>query len=169
MKNTITFVFDNLFIAIPLTIFGWYSYLTGSAKSTFSLVFIAGFTLIVILRMRFGLQRAAAAGNVVAGKATYEQLGDTEKAKIHNYAIEIIRRSGWRSKIDPTFKNDVERFGWYALSMMELGIKPLPIIPGWMTIKNPWIPIDDSQLDTALKLARKEGFDVSLSRETKQL
>jgi hypothetical protein len=163
MKNVFALV-GNPFVAIPLVLFGWYSYFTGPNRSTFSLVFVSAFTLWVILRIRHGLGRAAAAGNVVAAKATFVQLDEKEQKAVHDYSIEVIRRSGWRSATVPEFRNDVERFGWYALTMMEMGIRPLPIIPAWAVVKNPWFPIDDSQVETAITLAKKQGFDVSIER-----
>lgn len=163
MKNAFALI-GNPFVAIPLVLFGWYSYLAGANKSTFSLVFMVAFTLWVFLRIRHGLGRAAAAGNVVAAKATFLKLGEKDRSTVHDYSLEVIRRSGWRSANPPEFKNDAERFGWYALAMMEMGVLPLPIIPAWAVVKNPWFPIDDSQMETAIALAKKQGFEVSIDR-----
>ena len=104
------------------------------------------------------------AGNVVAAKATFLQLGEKERSAIHDRSLDIIRRSGWHSSNEPEFRNDSERYGWYALTMLEMGVKPLPIIPGWAVVKNPWFPIENSQIDTAIALAKKQGFTIVIDR-----
>lgn len=163
MKSAFTMV-SHPFIAIPLALFGWYAYFTGQNSSIYSLLFVSAFTLWVVFRIRYGLGRAAAAGNVVAAKATFQQLNEKDQNAVHDHSIEVIRRSGWRSAKTPEYKSDLDRFGWYALAMMELGIRPLAIIPAWSVVKNPWFPVDDSQIETAITLARKCGFEVTIER-----
>ena len=165
--NTIRFLLTSPFFQVPTLVFGWSRYFFFPPTGGIFLWVLIAYTVFSFLTIRSGLKKAAAAGNVVAAAATFATLTAQQQTTVHAQAIEIIKRSSFKTTLEPRFHSDADRYGWYALSMMELGIAPLPIIPGWQVVKNPWIAvgIKDSQIDTALELAKRNGFDVSISRD----
>jgi hypothetical protein len=165
--NMIRFLLTSPLVQVPALAFGWTRYFFHQPNGGAFLWVLIAYTVFSFLTIRSGLKKAAAAGNVVAAAATFATLAGPQQATVHAHAIEIIRRSSFKTTLEPRFHSDADRYGWYALSMMELGIAPLPIIPGWQVVRNPWIAvgIKDSQIDTALELAKRKGFDVSISRD----
>jgi len=158
----------RFYLWIPLLAVGWYVYFTSESPS---ILFLSGLVLasiVVAFAVREGIRTAAAANNVVAAAATFGTLSHSDQQRVHEQAIEIIKRSGWRRKSEPSsFRDDAVRFGWYALSMAELGIKPVCISSGWQFVRNPFVAttVDNIYMNTALQRAKKEGFDVRLSSE----
>jgi hypothetical protein len=150
---------------------GWMIYFTSRQQSTIFLVLLIIGSVVLFFFTRQGLRKAAAANNVVAAAATFNTLSGDEQSQVHGKAIGIIKESGWRSSLEPTFDNDVARFGWYALAMAEVGIKPVCITPGWNFIRNPFIAIapKDSYIDTALQVAQQAGFNVALDRTRRSI
>lgn len=157
----------RLYLWIVLVPVGWYMYLTSSSPSTIFLVGLVMITIVVAFAVRSGIRTAAAANNVVAAAATFQTLSHSDQQRVHEYAVEIIRRSGWRGQGEPSFRDDAARFGWYALSMAELGIKSVCISSGWQFVQNPFVAVsvDSSYTNAALRRAKKQGFDVRLSGE----
>lgn len=155
----------KLLFGIPLVVFGWYKYFSTDSSSMMLLSLVVIASTVVFLMVRSDYRKAAAANNIVAAAATFGVLDGDQRARIHDHAIQIIKRS-WRGGREPQFATDAARFGWYALAMAELGIEPVCILPSWNFVRNPFIAIavSDSNIDTALHTARKQGFDVELSR-----
>ncbi len=158
----------RVYIWIVLVPVGWYLYLTSDTENTLFLAALVIATIVLAFTVSSGIRTAAAANNVVAAAATFQTLSDSDQQRVHDYAIEIIGRSGWRGRGEPSFRDDAVRFGWYAHSMAELGIRPVCISSGWQAIKNPFVAVsvDSSYISTALQRAKKQGFDVHLSGET---
>ena len=155
----------KLILLIPLAI-AWYNYLSSHTSSVPYLVVLIAATLYLVLGIYLGLRRSAAANNVVAAAATWETLSLDDRKRVHICAIDAIRDSGWRGATPPSFENDVQRFGWYALSMGILGIHPVCVTKGWNHVRNPFLalPPADTNIDTVIALASKEGFAVKISR-----
>lgn len=157
----------RLYLWIVLVPVGWYMYLTSNSPNTLFLVGVVLTTIVVAFAVWIGIRTAAAANNVVAAAATFQTLGDSEQQRVHECAVRIIKRSGWRGQGEPSFRDDAVRFGWYALSMAELGIKSVCISSGWQFVQNPFVAVsvDSSYINAALQQAKKQGFDVQLSGE----
>ena len=98
--------------------------------------------LMLLLLVYLGLdfrRKQRAASNVVFAKYTYSQLNKPQKKKVHERAIELVLGSGTRTR---GFANDVERYGWYAMAMRDMGIhSAVPDNPVWHKIKNPYTAI----------------------------
>lgn len=143
---------------------GWYKYMTMPSPSRAYFWVLVICSVVVGFAIRRGIRLSVAANNVVAAAATFQQLNEEEQMRVHDHAIEIIRRSGWRGNEVPTFLHDVARFGWYALSMAELEIQPVCLGPRWHFIRNPFIAInpDSKYIHGAVFGAKKQGYDVTL-------
>ena len=128
----------RLYLWIVLVPVGWYLYLTSDSQNTLVLVGLVLATIVVAFAVRSGIRTAAAANNVVAAAATFKMLNHSDQQRVHEHTVEIIRRSGWRGQGEPSFRDDAVRFGWYALSMAELGIKPVCISSRWQFVQNPF-------------------------------
>ena len=156
----------KLIFWVPLVLIGWYGYFSGRFTGMIVLIPLVIASSVMALGVRRGYRKAAAANNVVAAAATYASLTSTLKADVHERTMEIIKRSpGWE-KEDPTFSDEAQRFGWYALAMAEMGITPICLIGGWSYVRNPFVAIfsNDSNIDTALMLAKKAGHEVTILR-----
>jgi len=153
-------------IWVPFLVLGWIAYFAGRGNA-FALPLLLLGTILVAFFTRRDWLRAKAANNVVAAAATYASLTEPDKALVHKQAVEIIRRSGWRGSTEPSFPDDCARYGWYALAMAELNIRPV-CMAAWNFIRNPYnaISLDDSNIASSLQLARKSGFDVQISRNS---
>ena len=157
----------RLYLWIVLVPVGWYLYLTSDSQNTLLLVGLVLATIVVAFAVRSGIRTAAAANNVVAAAATFQTLNHSDQQRVLEHTVEIIRRSGWRGQGEPSFRDDAVRFGWYALSMAELGIKSVCISSGWQFVQNPFVAVsvDSNYINAALQRAKKQGFDVQLSGE----
>lgn len=129
----------KLLFLLPLA-YGWYKYFAGGFSAWLLVVLVLA-TVVLLTLMYRDWKKAAAANNVVAAAATYQSLSDPSRTQVHEHAIEIIKRSGWRGSRGPTFDDDVQRFGWYALSMAELGVVPICVIKGWNPVRNPFVAV----------------------------
>jgi len=158
----------RLYLWIVLVPVGWYLYLESDSPNSLFLAALVIATIVLAIAVWMGIRTAAAANNVVAAAATFQTLSHADQQRVHDFAVEIIRRSGWRGQGEPSFRDDAIRFGWYAHSMAELGIRPVCISPGWQVIQNPFVAVsvNSNYITTALQRAKKQGFDVQLSRET---
>ncbi len=158
----------RIYLWIVLVPVGWYLYLESDSPNSLFLAALVIATFVLAIAVWMGIRTAAAANNVVAAAATFQTLSHADQQRVHDFAVEIIRRSGWRSQDEPSFRDDAARFGWYALSMAELGIRPVCISSGWQVIQNPFVAVsvNSNYITTALQSAKKQGFDVHLSRET---
>lgn len=73
---------------------------------------------------------------------------------------------------NPTpFNGEVDKFGWYALAMNELDIRPaVSGYPGWNKVRNPFTavyPGDPILEHTSSFIKSKFGVDITLSKEHK--
>lgn len=157
----------RVYLWIVLVPIGWYLYLTSDSPNAIFLASLVIVTVALAIAVWMGIRTAAAANNVVAAAATFQTLSHADQQHVHDFAVEIIRQSGWRSQREPSFQDDAARFGWYALSLAELGIRPVCISHGWQVIKNPFVAVsvNSSYITAALQRAKEQGFDIQLSRE----
>lgn len=132
-----------------------------------SLLLMGLLLLYAARKVKAGIKRGNIAGNVVAACATFQTLDVFTKEKVIEKTAEIIRRSNWPEEDPITFPTDVARWGWYALAMRELSIKPVCAMGDWVMVSNPFtaMMVTDSMLDTVIKLAQKEGYRVEINRE----
>jgi hypothetical protein len=146
--------------------FGWYYYFQSPTAGGWSLAALIVATWFALSRLwRFHVATQAA-NNVVAAAATFNTLADPSKSEVHQKAMEIIRRSGWRAERDPALEDDAERFGFYALALAELGVPPVCLIKQWNLIRNPFREALNPSyyFATSLQVAERQGYAVSLQR-----
>lgn len=149
-------------LLVPLGI-GWYKYVTQSEGLAY-LIGLLLMSVVLFFLLRADFRRTAAANNVVAAAATWQCLGATEQQAVHQRAIELIQQSGWRGSSPPKLETDTGRYGWYALSMGAMGIKPVCITNGWNHVRNPFIAVSgrDQIIKTVVAMAAKQGHNVVL-------
>ena len=120
--------------------------------------------IIIILKIVRTKQQHRAASNVVFAKYTFEQLKKTEQKKVKEKAKELVLASNTKMR---GFANEVERYGWYAMAMSELGIhSAVPENPVWNSVKNPYTAIiPGNYLIRAVSsyLATEQGITVTVS------
>ncbi len=122
------------------------------------------FVFVFLLRRNAGSnKRADAALNMLLAKHTFSQLSEDEKAGVELRTREIMAQRGQA----PEFQGDVDRYGWYALAMSELGIlHQAQGFKGWKAIGNPSTAIapgDPLLMAATFLLIKKCGIDVSVS------
>jgi hypothetical protein len=146
---------------VPLLL-AWYEYFSRGADG-FLLVALVIATAIFVFRLRDSWKQTFAANNVVAAADVFLQMSGEERRRVHDHAIEIIRRCGWSSPNAPDFSLPVVRFGWYALAMAELGAPPR-LFDTWSLVRNPFFAIASTsrELRAALYIAEKKGFNSTL-------
>ncbi len=122
--------------------------------------------LVVAIKLVNMRRRHRAASNLVFAKYTFNKLNIAQQNRIHDKAVEMVLTSGVNMD---GFANEVERFGWYALAMDELGIHSLvPDNPCWYKIKNPYraiLPGDSMIYNVTGALQQQYNIDVKISAE----
>ena len=120
--------------------------------------------LVFILLLRRNLatnKRADAALNVLLAKHAVSRLTPDEQGRVASRALELMAQRGQ----GPQFQGEVDRYGWYALAMNELGIShEVDGVKGWKAVGNPSSAIraGDPLLGTAAFLLKKKcGVEVS--------
>lgn len=121
-------------------------------------------------RFRSWLNRFPAAQNVVLAKYTFNTLSEVDRRRVEVHANQLV--SGLLRGPFTGFSGEVDRYGWYALAMAELGIQPgIPqaIAEGkWNYVRNPFFAVlpGDRDLDAVCEsLKRKFGVEISISKE----
>lgn len=119
---------------------------------------------VFLLRRNFASnKRADAALNVLLAKHTFSRSSAEERERIELRTRELMAERGQV----PEFRGEVDRYGWYALAMKELGMSHgIKGFSGWKPIGNPSSAIspNDPLLRTAAFLLKKKcGIDVSVS------
>jgi hypothetical protein len=114
-------------------------------------------------RVDAALNVVDAALNVLLAKHAFSRSPPNEQERIALRARELMAGRGQAAE----FQGEVERYGWYALAMKELGIPPgVKGFKDWKAIGNPSTAIGagDPLLRTAAFLLKKKcGIDVSIS------
>ena len=109
-------------------------------------------------------QQHKAASNIVFAKYTHSKLTGKQQKDVQEKAKELVLNSNIKMT---GFANEVERFGWYALAMNDLGISSkVPENPAWYPVKNPYVAImPDSYLIDAVcnSIKQSYGIDVNVS------
>lgn len=127
----------------------WALYFFSDEKTAWKLLSAIACSVFAFIQYKSRIAKIHAAENVVAARKTYPSLETDIQEQVQSQAELIIRRCGWSQK-SVTFENDIQKFGWYALAMMELKITPNCAIPHWNVIKNPWFAIREG--DIVLKI-----------------
>lgn len=124
---------------------------------------LAATLLVFIFLLRRNLasgKRADAALNVLLAKHVFSGSSSDERERIELRTRELMTERGHA----PEFIGEVDRYGWYALAMKELGIAPgVKGFKDWKAIGNPSTAIKagDPLLRTAAYLLKSKcGIDV---------
>jgi hypothetical protein len=127
---------------------------------------LAATLLVFIFLLRRNLasgKRADAALNVLLAKHAFSKASPDERERIALRTRELMAERGHA----PEFVGEVDRYGWYALTMKELGISPgVKGFKEWKAIGNPSTAIKagDPLLRTAASLLKSKcGIDVLVS------
>lgn len=127
---------------------------------------LAATLLIFVFLLRRNLasgKRVDAALNVLLAKNAFSRSSPDEQGRIARRASDLVAERGHAAE----FQGEVDRYGWYALAMKELGMPPgVQGFRDWKSIGNPSTAIGagDPLLRTAaFLLKRKCGIDVSIS------
>ena len=119
--------------------------------------------LVFIFLLRRNLasgKRADAALNVLLAKHVFSSSSPEERERIELRTRELMAERGQA----PEFAGEVDRYGWYALAMKDLGIAPgVKGFKDWKAIANPSTAIKagDPLLRTAAYLLKSKcGIDV---------
>jgi len=119
----------------------------------------------LFLRWKKRNRIAAAAFNVLLAKHTFSTMTIDQKKSVEQRATEILTAVG----VDHEFYGEVDKYGWYALAMNELGINPaIKEYPGWNKVRNPIlaiIPGDPALSAASLAIKERWGVDVRVSSE----
>ncbi|MDH5301944.1 MAG: hypothetical protein OEW58_11340 [Gammaproteobacteria bacterium] len=115
-------------------------------------------------------QQHAAAMNVIFAKYTFEKLSEEKRNLVREVAKDLVLSSTSKRR---GYVNEVERFGWFALAMNELGIASMvPENPLWNKVKNPYTAIKPgNKLFSAIcgVLKSEYGIDIEISRSMNTL
>lgn len=145
---------------------GWYKYVSSGSTSFWAFALLLLGSVIPILATIRAFKKVLAAQNVVAAAATFQTLSAEQKTRVHDHAIDIVLRGGWRGRgaEGPSFRDDAAKFGWYALAMHEQGIEPITLVKNWNYVKNPFtdVFIEDACIATCIKGAQRQGHQVKL-------
>ncbi len=133
---------------------------------------IAGYTLavlvviIILLKIFRTLQQHKAASNIVFAKYTFSKIDAKQQKSVHEKAKQLVIDAKTKHT---GFANEVERYGWYALAMKELGMMSLvPDNPSWHKIKNPYLAIlPGNYLIRAVSSSvnKNYGIDITVSEK----
>ncbi len=120
--------------------------------------------LLLLLKTFFdSKKRYGAATNVVFAKYTYAKLKKDVQQKVHDRALEMILESGVSTR---GFANEVERYGWYAVAMDQLGIpSKVPENPSWHKVDNPYeaLPASSYLINGVTKFLKKHyNIDITI-------
>ena len=133
-----------------------------------ALIGVGGILLAVHWKRRGN--RFGAAMNVLMAKHTFHQLAPDEKSRVLNKTQNILERDWRYEKQDAVERlrkmNERERYGFYALSMAELGIEPSFRKERWSYVKNPFIAMISGE--RYIRIARnrlKDGYGKEVTLE----
>lgn len=123
--------------------------------------------VIVVLKLYRTRQQHKAASNVVFAKYTHAKLNAKQQKAVHDKAKDMVLQSN--NKLTG-FANEVERYGWYALAMRELGISSLvPENPSWYPVKNPYTAIfPGNALIGVVCMLLKQNYDIEINVSEKK-
>lgn len=130
------------------------------------IVALVATVLIFIYLLRRNLaanKRADAAFNVLLAKHMYSRMSAEDRARVEGRAGELMGQRG----MSPPFSGEIDRYGWYALAMDELGMAhDAKSLKGWKKVANPSTAIGarDPLLATAAYfLKKKYGIEVAVA------
>ena len=121
--------------------------------------------ILILIKIKLGMQRQRKLFNILHGKYTFSQLDDQTKKTIITVATRGLKDGGILDAENRLLHfTDMQKYGTYALAMEELKIPPvLSTKTGWMYVENP-IAVSEKEiheLDVALDLFKKD-FNVEL-------
>jgi hypothetical protein len=119
---------------------------------------------LVIIPIRSSYSKYQAALNVLLAKYTYEKLERSNQAAVVNKTKQILLMGGFSNPAERLDNmNSKERYGFFALAMGELRIKPALSGYDWYYIENPFIAL--YKADNELWMAKnqlKTSHDVEI-------
>lgn len=131
---------------------------------TLAYVALAILAIIIFVRVKAGFAKYSAAMNALLAKHTFDLLPAADQQRVIERAKQIITMGGATGDRLASLAAQ-EKFGFYALAMAELGIRPA--IPGqeWTHVRNPFVALlrADSQIKAAQRgLERTHGVKIEL-------
>lgn len=136
------------------------------ASHTMEILALAATLLIFIFLLRRNLasgKRVDAALNVLLAKHVFSRSSHDERERIELRTRELMAERGHA----PEFIGEVDRYGWHALAMKDLGIAPgVKGFRDWKAIADPSTAIraGDPLLRTAAYLLKSKcGVDVTVN------
>jgi len=138
-----------------------------------TIILILLVVLFFYVKIYRSMKKHTAAMNALVAKATYLRLSESSQKEIENRAISILEQ-GWKfSKEDArewlNHRSESERYGFLALAMLELNIKPISDNWRWQIVRNPFLALikADSQIEVAKHSLHREGIEVDLNNGKK--
>jgi len=115
-------------------------------------------------------KRYFAAMNVVFAKYTFPRLSNRQREDVHEHSIAMVKSSNTKIR---GYENEVERFGWYAVAMKDLGIpSAVPENPAWHDVSNPYKAIKPGSMyirGVSLSLMQNYQIEIKVSDRKKEL
>lgn len=125
--------------------------------------------LIFFIKIYSNVKKHTAAMNALFSKATYLRLPESSQREVENRAISILEQ-GWRFSKEEASEclnrmTERERYGFFALAMLELNIKPISDRWRWQIVRNPYLALikADRQIKVAKHGLHCEGIEVNLN------
>jgi hypothetical protein len=131
----------------------------------FIICIIAG--IYIVFKIKKSINKHNAAMNALVAKATYQHLDMDSQRQVIDRVLFILQRDGGFPASQESLDKigEKEKYMFYALAMLELGIEPISRKWKWYPIRNPFVALIGS--DKEIKMAelglKKEGIEVSLS------
>lgn len=124
-------------------------------------------TILWFRRWNASMRRTGAAFNVLLGKYTFLRLSDDQQKMVEARTAEILQQAMHGSF--GGFDAETDKYGWYALAMNELGIRPaVEDYPTWNRVKNPFtaiFPGDPSLEKASAYIKRRFNVEISVGTE----
>lgn len=133
---------------------------------TFLVIFTIVIVVYFLIRYVLFVKRFSAAMNVILAKYTFSCLSESERLRVERRAEEILHRL-LKGRFNG-YWGEVDRFGWFALAMAELGIQPSVNGERWSYVRNPFFAVSfgDRVFSRICEyMKRKHGIEISINRE----
>jgi len=125
--------------------------------------------IFVVLRYLRNVKKHSAAMNALVAKATYKQLPITLQTQVVNNTLFILQQNG-RYSSDRVLEHlnqmdEKTKYGFFALSMLELGIEPISQKWQWQIVSNPFVALIGAEREIMMARLglKREGIEVNFS------